>query len=88
MKSVVSSFSMTIAQAQALQEATRSEKNRSAWINRAIEAKIRGADAFNLADINTRQIMMALHARICPDCESTVTCPTYITLSNLVGFGR
>lgn len=88
MKSVVSSFSMTIAQAQALADATARVKNRSAWINAAIEAKITGADSFNMADINTRNIMSALHARICPDCESTVTCPTFITLSNLVGFGR
>ena len=83
MKSVVSSFSMTIAQSQALADATARVKNRSAWINAAIEAKINGADAFTMADISTRQIMMALHARICPDCEAYSTCPTYHTLSNI-----
>lgn len=85
MKSVVSSFSMTFEQAMALKEATSRVKNRSKWINDAITAKITGADAFSMGDVSTRQIMHALHARICDDCPGVIVCPTYIQLSNLTG---
>lgn len=63
MKSIVSSFSMSIVQASALQEATRRVKNRSAWINEAIARRIKGQDAFDIMDIPTIQLIMCLRER-------------------------
>ena len=82
MKSVVSSFSMSLVQAQRLAEATARVSNRSAWINSAIDAKINAADSFTMADISTRQIRIAYHARVC-GCDSVMTCPISIQLERL-----
>ena len=75
---------MTIAQAQNLEEATRRVKNRSAWINSAIEAKINGSEMFSMSDISTSQIMAAFHVRICGDCPDGISCTKWIQLQNLV----
>ena len=63
MKSIVTSFSMSMLQAQALEEATRRVKNRSAWINDAISRKIDGEEDFDIANIPTTQLLMAARAR-------------------------
>lgn len=73
---------MTLDQAMRLQEATRHVKNRSAWINSAIQAKINGADAFDMTDISTGQMLNAFHARIC-GCEHANICPDYRVLTEM-----
>lgn len=82
MKSVISSFSMTLDQAMRLKEATRNVKNRSAWINSAIDAKIKQMNAFDMNDISTGVIVNALHARVC-GCHETLICPDYRVLSEM-----
>lgn len=82
MKSVVSSFSMTLDQALKLKEATKHVKNRSAWINSAINAKIEAYNAFDMNDISTGQIVNALHARVC-GCDQALICPDYRVLSEM-----
>ena len=90
MKSVVSSFSMTLKQAQALQDATQRVKNRSAWINSAIEAKILAMDSFSILDVSDNQLILHAHARWCTDCDLATasmiqirTCPNYLMLARL-----
>ena len=73
---------MSLDQAMRLQDATRGVKNRSAWINAAIAAKINGADAFDMDDISTGQMLNAFHARIC-GCQHTNICPDYRVLSEM-----
>lgn len=87
MKSVVSSFSMSLDQAARLQEATRGVKNRSAWINAAITAKINGAEAFDISDIATGQMLIAFHARVC-GCHETLICPDYRVLNEMLARRR
>lgn len=81
---------MSLSQAQALQLATARVKNRSAWINSAIEAKILGASAFDISDVSDNQLTLHTHARWCVDCDldsaSMVeirTCPTYLILARM-----
>lgn len=87
MKSVISSFSMTLAQAQALQDATKRVKNRSAWINAAITAKILAIDAFSIGDVGDMQLILHFHHRFCNDCDDPHlefhTCPTFQTLTRI-----
>lgn len=90
MKSVVSSFSMTLKQAQRLADATKRVKNRSAWIVGAIEAKILEADAYSISDVSDNQLILHTHARWCTDCDPTVTpmieirtCPNYLILARM-----
>lgn len=63
MKSIVSSWSMTIEQASKLKEATRRIKNRSAWINEAINRRIDGQEEFDIRDVRTSQLIMCLRER-------------------------
>jgi len=88
MKSVVTSFSMTLSQASALAEATKRIKNRSAWINDAIEKKILKMDAFSLSDVSDAQLMYHYHIRFCIECNDPTTdfatCPTFLILSRMV----
>lgn len=63
MKSVVTSFSMKIHEAAALDEATRSVANRSSWIVDACLRKARGQNAFDVAEVPSRQLMAVLTAR-------------------------
>lgn len=88
MKSVVSSFSMTLKQAQRLADATQRIKNRSAWINAAIEARILGTNSYDIADVPDNQLILHSHARWCCECDITTasmiqirTCPTYLILA-------
>ena len=90
MKSVVSSFSMTLSQAQRLAHATQRVKNRSAWIVGAIEAKILGMDAFSIEDYSDNQLILHSHARWCSDCDISTasmiqirTCPNYLILARM-----
>lgn len=89
-KSVVSSFSMSLSQAQRLADATKRVKNRSAWIVGAIEAKILEADAFSLSDVPDNQLTLHAHARWCTDCDMATatmiqirTCPNYLILARM-----
>lgn len=73
---------MTLEQAMRLKEATARVKNRSAWINSAITAKIQGWEAWSMNDVSTSQLLMAFHARVC-DCDAYVICPNYRILSDM-----
>ena len=87
MKSVVTSFSMTLSQAQALAEVTARVKNRSAWINDAIEKNILKMESFSLADVGDRQLTLHYHHRFCDRCNDPttefMTCPIYQTLTKI-----
>lgn len=87
MKSVVTSFSMTLSQAQALAEATTRIKNRSAWINAAIESKIRGADSFTIADVSDQVLLHHYHNRFCTLCNDPTidfgTCVNFRVLAQM-----
>lgn len=63
MKSVVTSFSMKIHEAAAINDATRGVSNRSAWIVDACLRKARGQEAFDVAEIPSRQLMAVLANR-------------------------
>lgn len=63
MKSVVASFSMKMHEAGVIEEATRNIRNRSAWIVDACLRKARGQDAFDVAEIPSRQLMAVLTTR-------------------------
>ena len=60
MKSVVTSFSMTIHQAATIDDATRGLKNRSAWIVDACLRKAAAQEAFSVAEVPSRQLMAIL----------------------------
>lgn len=87
MKSVVSSWSMTHAQASALLEATSRVRNRSKWINDAIEKKILKMDEFSISDVPDRQLILHFHHRFCSICKEPhlefMTCPNYLTLERM-----
>lgn len=63
MKSIITSFSMDLHEAQVIHAATRGVKNRSAWIVDACLKKARGEDEFSVADIPTKQLMASLMNR-------------------------
>jgi hypothetical protein len=63
MKSVVTSFSMKIHEAAAINDATRGVTNRSAWIVDACLRKARGQESFDVAEIPSRQLMAVLTTR-------------------------
>ena len=63
MKSIVTSFSMKLHEAAEINEATRNISNRSAWIVDACLRKARGQDAFDVAELPSRQLMAVLTSR-------------------------
>ncbi len=60
MKSVVTSFSMTVSQAHRIGEHLRGVKNRSAYIVDAIMKKINKDEAFEVHDVEYRSLLIAL----------------------------
>ena len=78
---------MTLSQAQALQDATKRVKNRSAWINGAIESKIVGGDSYSISDVSDQGLTLHYHNRFCTECKNPqvdfATCPTYLILSRI-----
>jgi len=87
MKSVVSSWSMTHAQASALLEATSRVKNRSKWINDAIEKKILKMESFSIGDVSDLALTLHYHHRFCKLCQNPQvdfqTCPNYQMLARM-----
>lgn len=73
---------MTLDQAMRLKDATARVKNRSAWINSAITAKIEAWEAWDINDVSTGQLMNAFHARVC-GCQEALICPNYRILSDM-----
>lgn len=63
MKAVVTSFSMTVSQAQKIGEHLRGVKNRSSWIVDAIMKKIRSEDEFHIDDVHYRSLLINLKNR-------------------------
>jgi hypothetical protein len=63
MKSIVTSFSMKLHEAAEINEATRNITNRSAWIVDACLRKARGQDAFDVAELPSRQLMAVVTTR-------------------------
>jgi metal-responsive CopG/Arc/MetJ family transcriptional regulator len=60
MKAVVTSFSMSLSQAQRIGEHLRGVKNRSAWIVDAIQKKIKEEASFDEWDIPYRSLLIVL----------------------------
>jgi hypothetical protein len=54
---------MQIHEAVAIKEATRNVTNRSAWIVDACLRKARGQEAFDVAELPSRQLMAVLTSR-------------------------
>jgi len=63
MKRVITSFSCSLLQAQAINNATKHVKNRSAWIVEAIMDKIKRIDKTNeaLDNATVAELLSALH---------------------------
>ena len=60
MKSVVTSFSMSVSQANRIAESLKGVKNRSAYIVDAILKKINKDEAFEVHDVEYRSLLIAL----------------------------
>lgn len=60
MASVVTSFSMKLHELGVIEDATRNVANRSAWIVDACLRKARDQDAFDVAELPSRQLMAVL----------------------------
>jgi hypothetical protein len=60
MKAVVTSFSMSVSQAQRIGESLKGVKNRSAYIVDAILKKINKDEEFEVHDVEYRTLLIAL----------------------------
>jgi len=63
MKAVVTSFSMSLSQAQRIGGHLKGVKNRSAWIVDAIMKKIKGYEGFTIEDADYEMLLIEIKHR-------------------------